>query len=150
MPDFSSLLKAPAGEAVEPTALPAGDYRSVISTWSLLEAPKDKDYKIIIRLGLKPIEWPEDVAEEDRQQEVKKGQFEPINLSERALRRDYYDHRMFDVDQLFADCGLQVTGTYEEMFPQLVGCQVIAEVAQYTNQRTMKLANQVNNLRKAD
>jgi hypothetical protein len=150
MVDFSSLLDARAGEVKKPKALPPGDYPGVITNWTPVEAPKDKEYKTIIRLSLKLTDWAASVDEEDRLQDGPNGPT-AINLAARNLRRDYYDHRMFDLDQLFADCGIEMEEagrrlTYRELLPKLIGCQVMVEVQQYVSSRG-EPGNQVNNLR---
>lgn len=148
MPDFSSLTTKIAGTSVKPKVLVPGDYLSVITGHSLVEAPKGKDYKTIIRLALKPIEWPEDTEQDDKMQDGPEGR-ELIDLSKRTLRRDYYDHRLYDFDQLLEQLGIELGRPYAEVFPELVGKQVWAEVTQYANQQTGEFANQVNNLRGA-
>jgi hypothetical protein len=144
MPDFSSLLKAHSGSVKKPPALPPGDYPAVITGWQCVEAPKGKEYTIIVRINIRLTGWPDSVGEEDRQVD---GQ--PIDVAKKAMRRDYYNHRLFDIDALLDSCGISVDGTaYEELFPQLIGCPVTAEVAQYVSQKG-EPGNQVNNLRPA-
>ena len=145
MVDFSSILDKGFGQAKKPKVLPAADYPAVITGWQPIEAPKDKEYKVIVRFSVKLLDWPAgtdpaDQLEEDGTQ---------IDLGKRKLRRDYYDNRLFDLDQLFIDAGVDIEeGTsYRESLPMLVGAQVLAEVTQYVNQRSGELGNQINNLR---
>lgn len=149
MVDFSNLLGGKVGESVKPKALPPGLYPGVIKGWEPVEAPPGKDYRTIVRISLGLTAWPDDVEDQDKSQVVKVGEPpQPIDLSKRTLRRDYYDHRMFDLDNLMAECGLEVAGlSYKESLPMLIGCPVLVEVAQYVNSRSNEIGNQVNNLR---
>lgn len=146
MVDFSSLLNAKAGEALKPKALPPGLYPGVIKARQLLEAPAGKEYTIIIRFDLGLTGWPDEIEESERLQETKPGEFAPIDLSKKRLRRDYYNHRLFDLDDLIKALGVDPAGrTYDELLPELVGQPVLVEVAQYLS-RDGELQNQVNNL----
>lgn len=150
MVDFSSLLDARVGEAKEPKPLPPGDYPGIIKAWAPVEAPPGKEYKTMIRFTLGLMNWPDEVEQEDRMQEGKGGQLEPIDLAKRPMRRDFYDHRLFDLDKLLADLGIEAEGlSYKETLPRTIGQQVLVEVTQYMNSTTGKPANQVNNLRAA-
>jgi hypothetical protein len=142
MPDFSALLQAPSGTSKRPSALPVGDYPGVVKSFELREADPSKDYTTIIRFYVVPTGWPDDVPEEDR---LDNGV--PIELSKRQLRRDFYDHRLFDLDEFLKSCGVEPDGTrYVELLPRTIGAQVTIEVQQYINQRTNEPGNQVGRL----
>ena len=66
MPDFSKLLKAPAGVAKRAPALMPADYPGVIKSHELVGAPEGKDYKSIVRFHLGLTGWPDEVDEQDR------------------------------------------------------------------------------------
>lgn len=142
MVDFSQLLRKPAGEAKKPQALPIGDYPGVIKSWTPVEAPQGKDYKLIIRFMVGLTGWPEDVEHEDTLQEG-----EAIDLSKRQLRRDFYDNRLDIVDDLIRSCGIDMTGkTYEEVFPEMIGAGITVEVQQYINKTSGDIGNQIGKL----
>jgi len=141
MVDFSSLLKKPAGEAKKPEALAAGNYPGVIKSYELGDQNKNKTPYVRLALGLTG--WP-DGAEP---QLDAKG--EPVDLSKRGLRRDYFltDDALFRLDDLLRSCNIAVEGrSYEETLPELVGQPVIVEVQQYMNQSTNDIGNQVGSL----
>jgi len=147
MVDFSKLLKAPAGAAKAPKALPVGDYHGIIKRWNIVEAPQGKDYSSMIRFQLGLTGWPDDIDEEDKLQETAHGQ-EPLDLSKRQLSKDFYDHRLDLFDLFLRELGLSIEGrTYEEVLPETVGCQVIVAVRQYINQRTGETGNQVDTVK---
>lgn len=147
MPDFSSLLQAPAGQAPRPVTLTPGNYAGVIKSFELKEAPPGKDYTKIVRIHIGVTGWPDNVADEDKQQKQVDGSFRPIDLSKRQLRRDYYDNGLYRLDDLIRSCGIESNGrTYEEILPELKGAAVVAEVQQYMNQSTNELGNQIGNL----
>lgn len=147
MPDFSSLLKRPAGQAPKPKPLAYGNYAGIIKGHSLEAAPEGKEYTQIVRFQLGLLDWPEGMAEEDRVQDNGDGTTRPIALDKRQLRRDFYDNGLHRLDDFIKSCGIDMTGkTYEEVLPELTGTHVTIEVQQYLNQRTGDLGNQVGNL----
>ncbi len=147
MPDFSSLLKAPAGEAKKPKPLVIGNYPGIVKSFEMVEAPQGKDYKMILRVHVGLTDWCDNASEDDKQQERRPGEFAPIDLSKRQLRKDYYDNSLFRLDDLLKSCGIEANGkTYEEVLPSLIGSRLVVEVDQYLNQNTNDLGNQVKNL----
>lgn len=139
MPDFSSLLRKPAGEAKKPEALPAGDYPGVIKSFEL--GDQNKNHTPYARLAIGLTGWPDTVDESDRGD---------TDLSKRNLRRDMYltDEAFWRLDELLRGLGIEVTGrTYEETIPELVGQQVLVEVQQYMNQTNNEIGNQVGALK---
>lgn len=155
MPDFSKLAKHPAGVAKRPTALPVSSsdpYPGLIKSFEFVEADKRRNpppnYDTIIRMNLALTGWPDGVDEGDREEEVEAGVRRPIDLSKRQMRKDFYDHRLDQLDDFLRSCGIDL-GTpdsprpYEEVLPEVVGQSVTIEVQQYLNQRTNEIGNQV-------
>lgn len=144
MPDFSKLLKRPAGEAKEPKALPPGDYTGIIKNWEMKEAPQGKDYESLVRFSIGLVAWPDSMDESDKLDESGEA---AMDLGKRQLRRDFYDNALYRLDELIRSCGVDPAGqTYEETLPQLIGRTVLVEVQQYMNQQTNKIGNQVGKL----
>lgn len=139
MPDFSSLLRKPAGEAKKPEALPAGDYPGVIKSFEL--GDQNKNHTPYVRFPLGLTAWPDSVDESDRGD---------TDLSKRSLRRDMYltEDALWRLDELIKGLGIDMTGrSYEEVLPELVGQQVLVEVQQYMNQTNNEIGNQVGALK---
>lgn len=135
MTDFSSLLKGAAGNAKKPPALPAGDYPAIIKNFELGDANKNRTPYVRLTLGLQG--FPESVSAEDR---------EGVDLSKRQPRRDYYltDDALWRLDELIRDLGIEAAGrSYEEVIPELVGQQVLAELQQKLNQNTNETFTEV-------
>ncbi len=148
MPDFSTLLRQPAGQAPKPKALVPGDYPAVVKKFEVLPAPEGKDYSAIIRLHLGLMDWPATASEDDKLQPKADGSTMPIDLSKRQLRKDFYDSAMWRFDDFIKSCGIAIgSQTYEEILPQLVGAQATAQVQQYLNQKNNDLGNQVGDLK---
>ena len=144
MADFSSLLNAASGTAVKPKALVPGFYRGVVKGWAPIEAPKDKEYKTIIRFILGLTAWPEDAEPEDKIEADGK----PVALAAKQLRRDFYDHRLFDLDEFLRSVGVEPDGSsYATLLPRTIGAAVTVEVSQYINQKSGEIGNQVNNVK---
>lgn len=141
MVDFSALLRAPAGEAKKPSALPAGDYSAVIKSWEIGDNNKNKTPYVRFHIGVTG--WPDHVDEESRQSEGK-----PIDLSKRQMRRDFFfGDALWRLDEFIRSTGVEARGrTYEEILPELIGAPVIAEVQQYMNEKTSEIGNQIGKL----
>src|SRR5271167_3336058 len=143
MPDFSKLLKKPAGEAKEPKVLVPGDYAGIIKGWEMKEAPQGKDYSALIRFSIGLLGWPESVDSVD----TLDNDGTAIDLSKRQLRRDFYDNALFRLDEFIRSTGIDPAGSsYEEVLPQLIGKTVLVEVQQYMNHTTNKFGNQIGKL----
>lgn len=147
MPDFSSLLKAPAGEAKKPKPLVIGNYPGIVKSYEMVQAPAGKDYSMIVRIHVGLTGWCDNAGDEDKTQEGRSGEFKPIDISKRQLRKDFYDNSLYRLDDLITSCGINPNGkTYEETLPQLIGAQLVVEVDQYLNQQTNDLGNQIKNI----
>lgn len=147
MPDFSKLAGATAGEAKKPKALPEGNYTGIIKGWSFEPAPTGKDYSAIVRFNLGMIDWPSDASDSDKSQDMGNGEFKPIDLTKRQMRRDFYDNVLYRLDDFIRSCGVDMNGQkYEEVLPQLVGKRVVVQIKQYLNERTSEIGNNVGDL----
>lgn len=143
MPDFSSLLRKPAGEAKKPQALPVGSYSGVVKSFEVGDNNKNKTPYVRFHLAL--TDWPENVDDADRSDES--GSL--IDLSKRQLRRDYYltDDALFRLDDFLRSVGIELANrSYEETVPEAVGAAVLIDVQQYVNQTNGELGNQVGSL----
>jgi hypothetical protein len=148
MPDFSQLLRKPAGEAKLPPPLPPADYPAVVSQFEFREAPADNSRKVIVRLFVKLTGWPEAMEVGDRPEGAK--------VEGRQMRKDFYvmpkdesenDTGLFFLDETIRSCGIEPAGRpYEEVIPELVGRQVLVEMQQYMNQRTSEIGNQIGKM----
>ena len=145
MPDFSQLLARPAGKALKPPVLPVGDYKGVIKAREFDD--KNQNHTPYVRFSLGLLEWPESVSEGERGQTDDQGNFHPIDLSKKTLRRDFFltDDAFYRLDELLRSCGVEPDGTtgYDKYIEELIGKEVIVEVQQYTNNKTGEPANQV-------
>lgn len=148
MPDFSKLLKMPAGKAKKPSALPIADYPGVIKSFELGDQNKNRTPYARLQLGLTG--WADSVDEADRVEEGSDGQPKPIDLSKKQLRKDYYltDEALWRLDALITSLGIEPNGrTYEEVLPELVGKPVLVQVQQYLNQQNNEIGNQTGDIR---
>lgn len=147
MVDFSSLLKKQAGTHKKPPALVAGNYPSIISKFEVDD--KNKNKTPYVRLSVKYTGWPDSVAEDQRLQEGPNG-MEPIDLSKKQGRRDYYltEDAIYRLDELLHSLQIEMPEgtTYEAVLPQLVGKHVIAEVTQRMNEQDNSIFNDIKSL----
>ena len=143
MPDFSTLLRKPAGEAKKPPALPAGDYPAVIKSHEVGDQNKNRTPYVRFHVGLTG--FPDSVSDDER----KGADGSPIDLSKKQLRRDYFltEDALWRLDEFIRSCGVESNGrSYEEVLPELVGASVLAEVQQYMNQSNNEIGNQIGKL----
>lgn len=134
MPDFSQLLKKPAGEAKKPPVLPIGDYGGVVRSQEV--GDNNQRRTPYVRFMLVLTEWPEDMDSQDRPEDV--------DLNKRQLRKDYYltEDALWRLDDFIRSCGIDPQGrAYEEILPELIGQPVTVQVSHYTNQQTGELGN---------
>lgn len=142
MPDFSSLLSKPAGEAKKPPVLDAADYPGVVKGYELGESSQKKTPYVRFNLGL--TDWPEGAEPQTRDDGT------PIDLSAKSLRRDYFltDDALWRLDALLKDLGIEANGrTYMDILPETVGASVLVEVRQGMSQTTNDLFNEVANIK---
>lgn len=126
MPDFSALLRKPAGEAKRPKALPVGDYQGVIKSHEVGDNNKNKTP--YVRLGIALTEWPENFTAED----IPEG----VELGKRTLRKDFFltEDSLWRLDECIRSCGVESNGRpYEEVLPELVGQPIKVEIKHYRN-----------------
>lgn len=144
MPDFSQLLRKPAGEAKKPQALPAGDYPGRIKGHEYGDSNKNKTP--YVRFNLMLTGWADTVDDSERTDAEGK----TLDISKRSLRRDFFltDDALWRLDEFLASLGIDLTGrSYEESIPEADGQEVLVEVQQYMNQQNNEIGNQVGALR---
>lgn len=149
MVDFSKLLKRPAGLAKRPDPLPIGDYSAVVKKWEVGDQNQNKTPYARFSIGL--TDWPDDMPEELKVD----GDGKEINLASRQMNKDYFlrsrDEGAVDplwrLDEFIRSCGIDPEGRqYDEILPDLIGQQVVVQVAQYTSQRTGEVGNQIGQM----
>lgn len=142
MVDFSSLLRKPAGEAKKPPALPIGDYPAVIKSFELGDQNKNKTPYVRFHVGL--LGWAESIPESERIAEV--------DFSKKQMRRDFFltEDSLYRLDEFLRSVGVRMEGrNYEEVLPDAIGANVLAEVQQYINQSNSEVGNQIGLLKAA-
>lgn len=148
--DFSALLKRPSGQAKRPKALAAGNYSARIKGFEV--GDKNQNQTPYVRFHLALTGWPDTVDESDKLQEGQDGQPVPIDLSKRQLSGDIYirnrdgSDAMYKLDDFLKSCNVALGASYEETLPRVVGCDIIADVQQYINQKTGEAGNQVGRM----
>lgn len=148
--DFTALLKKPSGQGKRPPALPKATYPGKIKGYALDD--KNKNNTPYVRVNVALTGWPDTVDEADRYQEGENGQRIPIDLSKRQLHRDIYyrnadgSDATYRLDDFLKSCNLELGASYEEVLPQLAGCDVLVDVDIYVNQQSGEPQNQVNRL----
>lgn len=151
MPDFSQLLRKPAGEAKRPPPLPPGDYYGIVKGYEVGDNNRNKTPYVRFQVGLQ--DWPDSSADEwthaeadGAVQNVTKGD---VDLSKRQMRKDFFltDDALWRLDEFIRTCGVNHQGrSYEEVLPELVGQPVTVEVQQYLNQQSNETGNQIGKL----
>jgi hypothetical protein len=152
MPDFSALLKRPAGEAKRPPELFPGDYYGLIKGHEVGDNNQNKTPYVRYQVVLQ--DWPENSADEwsvmdpETQSSYTVAKSD-VDLSKRQMRKDFYltDDALWRLDEFIRSCGIDPRGRdYEEIIPTLIGQPVMVEVQQYLNQRTNVTGNQIGKL----
>jgi hypothetical protein len=139
MPDFSSMLRKPAGEAKRPKALPVGDYRGVIKAYELDD--NNKNHTPYVRITIAMTDWPQGFTQSDIPEDT--------DLAKRQLRKDIYttEDALWRLDELIKSCGIVPNGRpYEEVLPELIGRPVMVQVKHYMNRSTGDVGNTVDGL----
>lgn len=124
MPDFTELLRKPAGEAKRPQALDVGDYQGVIRSHEVGDS--NRNHTPYVRLGVTLTAWPEGATP-----------MEGVDLNKRQLRKDFFltDESLWRLDEFIKSCGVNAIGKrYEDVLPALVGQPVKVEVRHYRSQ----------------
>lgn len=140
MPDFSQLLRRPAGGHKKPPVLPPGDYEGVIVSHLMDESGQKKTP--YLRIMIRPSGWPANVPDSWEVFNTTTGQMETVtkemvDLTKKQLRKDFYltEDAFWRLDEFLAAEGVLAEGkTYEECFPELVGKPVLMEVINKQNQ----------------
>jgi len=142
--DFSHLLKKPAGEAKKPEAIGIGNYLGMLRSFEFGETQNEARNPFVrFQTGL--VSWPEDFTEEDKLQNGK-----PVDLSKRALRKDFYltEDALYRLDLFLRSMGISLAGrSYEECIAEAVGKMVTVEVQHYTNRKTGEIGNQLGDMK---
>lgn len=147
MPDFSKLLKAPAGQAKKPSALPIADFPGRIKSYEIGDQNKNRTPYVRFHLALSG--WPDSVEESDRMEPGPEGP-RMIDLSKRQLRKDFYltEDALWRLDAFIRELGIDPQGrTYEEIFPEMSGKDVLVQVQQYLNQTNNEIGNQTGEVK---
>lgn len=149
-PDFSSLMKKPAGQGKKMEPLPADTYPGIIASYEFGDQNKNKTPYLRIHgryTGPGNVGGtPEALASLE------------IDVTKRKFRRDIYLRgsdpndkegeaaALFRLDELLRSLGIEPNGgTYEELIPQIVAKNVMVETTQYLGQNN-DIGNQVNNI----
>lgn len=144
MPDFSSLLSKPAGEAKKPPVLDAGDYPGVIKGYEPGESQQKKTPYVQFNIGLTG--WPDGADPQLREDGT------PIDLSTKSLNRKMYltPDALWRLDEMLKSLGVDMAGrSYEDILPETIGMSIVAEILQRMNQQTNDLFNEVNGIKAA-
>lgn len=153
MPDFSALLKRPAGEAKRPPELFAGDYYGLVKAYECGDNNRNKTPYVRLQTALQ--DWPENspdewsVTDPEDTSKVYTVSKTDVDLSKRAMRKDFYltEDALWRLDEFIRSCGIDPRGRdYEEILPELVGQPVMVEVQQYLNQNNNTTGNQIGKL----
>jgi hypothetical protein len=148
MPDFSQLLKKPAGEAKKPPPLPAFDYMGLIKSYEVGDQNRNRTPYVRLQVALQG--WPDNMPDEwtvsDSEGQVHTVSKGDVDLSKRQMRKDFYltDDALWRLDEFIRSCGIDPRGRdYDEIIPELVGQPITVEVQQYLNQQTNEIGNQI-------
>ena len=131
MPDFSHLLRKPAGTHKRPDALPAGDYPVVIKKHEV--ADNNRNRTPYVRFALGYLDWPDTVEEAEKYTDDGEGGRKIIDLTKRQINFDFFltDDALWRLDHFLETAGIEAKGKfYEEIFPELHGLNCLAAVIQ--------------------
>jgi hypothetical protein len=142
MPDFSQLLRRPAGRGVRPAVLPIEVYPGIIRRFEYGDQNRNKTPYVRYFVALTG--WPESVPPHERMHKDADGNMVEIDLSRRQFTADFYltDEAIAMLDNFLRSCGLELEGmTYEAVVPQAVGAQVLCRIGQYINEQSNETVN---------
>lgn len=134
--DFeSNVLNMKAEDATPPKQLPVGTYLARISNYEFDKSSQKQTP--LVRYYYVPIE-PKDDVDQDEFEEVKAEV--DSDLSRKALRNEFYltPNAIFMLrNHMEQHLGMEISGrTFEELIPELVGREVLIQVAHETSQNT--------------
>lgn len=142
MPDFTQLLRQPAGKAKRPPSLVGGDYPGVITGFEHGESRQKKTP--YVQFNTKLTGWPVDAdPQEDEDGKV-------IDISKKTFNTKFYltEDSLFRLDGFLRDLGIELDGkTYLEVLPETTGMNVLVEIVQEPHAETGDLLNYANNLK---
>lgn len=141
MPDFSSMLRNPAGQAKKPETLPTDDYPGVVTSFEYGDNNKNKTPYLRVHFRLLGAGQ----ADGNADALAALG----IDPSKRQLRRDYYlrgkdandkeaqNSCLFRIDEMLRACGVEPNGqAYDELIPTIIGANVLLQVKQRLNENS--------------
>lgn len=141
MPDLGKLYQRPAGVAVKPKLMPAAEgYIGVITQHQVMPKPEGREvnYEESVRFSIRPIEWPDSVDTEDRQETLTEGgKATPINLAAKNMTYNFYDNRLDILDDFIRSLGIEPKGRgYAEVLNETTGCRVKFDIKWRQDMRT--------------
>lgn len=115
--------------------MPSASYPGIIKTFEMGDNNKNKTPYVRFHLGYTG--WPDEVDSEARA---------GIELQKRQQRKDFYvsEDALWRLDEFVRTCGVEPHGrAYGEIFPELIGKEVLIEVLQDLNQSTNEMFNKI-------
>lgn len=152
-PNFSSMLRKPAGQAKKPDALPVGDYPGIVKSYEVHDKNKNKTVQVDYQVAY--LGWPESVSDDQRVVTSDDGTQRSIDLSKRQSRKAFYIFNqdgseaddLWKLDEFLRSCGIEPKGrSYEELIPEAVGKRVIAPVTQKYDEGKNETFNNIGKL----
>ena len=134
MIDFSKLGKTTLGELKPPPVMPAGTMFGTILKWNWAESRwKNKETgetEAQVHFTIKPTEFGDDIAEEDRVGIVLK---DKVVVAEQGAQTGT---QQFYLQEFLSSLGISVAGkTFDETLPDTIGAQVMYEIVHKTGER---------------
>lgn len=146
MTDFSKLYSRPATGITRPKVLPVGDYSGVITkfepTFNERFDPKVYQTRVFVKItGLPEGSDPADEAYSTALGSVISRDYDTMNEDGSDAKNLYM------LNQLLESCGITPSGaTYNELLPQLIGKQVLANVTQYNDAEGQPAGNRIKKM----
>jgi|SRR5215469_7926479 len=127
MANLAELMKGRVEDLVKgPKPLPVGDYPAVLTKFELTQA-RNEEKTPILRWTARILDWPSDIAEED------KAGIEKIET--RTISCDYWLPLDYKFGRLCQQCGLKGEITEQTNY-ELTGKQVLAAVRHTVSKKT--------------
>lgn len=136
MPDFSQVLKQPAGVHKKPPVLPIGNYQGIVQKYEVGESSKKKTPLVRFYLGLTG--WPENIPDSEKTYEGPDGAQVPIDLGKKQQRTEFYitPDALYRLDEFIRSCGIEPKGKdYDTLVPELVGARVLIDLDQQMGEK---------------